>query len=239
MKKFITKILFLATIFGGPLFAGVIKESQAKREVDDAIQALAAMDARQDLSTFIPQREAYSARTFCNKARNFMSDSEYDKASFYAVLSTNFSKISVARGLLAKAEKDKLEQSVIAMKINTVVPRLKSAGLKRKGSSGVFSGKYTLKTLYATRRKPKVDAIPAITSDMVARVGDMVSVLKEQKDVKVIILARSRNEELAGKYASSISDALIEKGIEVARIETNTKKGRDGVEVTLTGVTSK
>jgi len=230
MKKILTAIITLAVI--APAFAGVIKESQAKREVSDAIEALAQMDARQDLATFLPQKEAYSARTYCNKARNFLSDSEYDKASFYAVLSTNYSKISIYKGLLAKAERDKLEMAAQG----ATAPRLKSAGFKGKGNSGIFTGNFDLKTLYAVKRAPKVDEIPALSADMQERVTTILGVLMQQKEVKVAISARAKNDELAEKYAKSLMDVLIEKGIENTRIEYTTKKGRDGIEVTLTGV---
>ncbi len=230
MKKLLTVIIAVAAIT--PAFAGVIKESQARREVDDAIQALAAMDARADLATFLPQKEAYSARTYCNKARNFLGDSEYDKASFYAVLSTNYSKISTHKGLLAKAEHDKLASAAQG----AVVPRLKSAGLKPKGGSGIFSGAVDLKILYAAKRAPKLEEIPPLSPDMVERVTTILGVMQQQKDVKISLASRGKNEELAEKYAKSVMDALIEKGIEVARIEYTTKKGRDGIEITLTGV---
>lgn len=230
MKKILTAIVALAVI--APAFAGVIKESQAKREVDDAIQALAAMDARQEISTFLPQKEAYTARTYCNKARNFLSDSEYDKASFYAVLSTNYSKISVHKGLLAKAEKDKLESALAG----AVVPRLKSVGFKRKGSTGTFAGTFDLKAIYAIKRRPQVDAIPALGEEMVGRIGELAGVLNAQKEVKITFIAKGGSEDHAAKYADSIKTALIEKGIEAARIEVQTKKGKDSVEITLDNV---
>lgn len=230
MKKILTTIMAMAIL--APAFAGVIKESQAKREVDDAIQSLAAVDARQDLATFLPQKEAYSARTYCNKARNFLSDSEYDKASFYAILSTNYSKISLHKGLLAKAEKDKLESAVAG----SVVPRLKSIGLKRKGSTGVFAGTFDLKAMYNVKRAPAVDAVPALGDDMVGRVAEISSVLNQQKEVKVTFVAKGRSEDHAVKYADSIKTALVEKGVEAARIEITTKKGKDSVEITLDGV---
>ncbi|MFO1470891.1 MAG: hypothetical protein U1F27_07645 [Turneriella sp.] len=235
MKKILTAILALAVF--APAFAGVIKESQAKREVDDAIQALAAMDARQELSTFLPQKEAYTARTYCNKARNFLSDSEYDKASFYAVLSTNYSKISVHKGLLAKAEKDKLESALAG----AIVPRLKSVGFKRKGNTGTFTGVFDMKAIYALKRgRPKVDEIPPIGEEMVGRVAELAGVLNAQKEIKILFQARGINEDLAAKYADSIKTALIEKGIEAARIEVQTKKSnKDGVEITLDNVNVK
>lgn len=230
MKKLITAIIAVAVIT--PAFSGVIKESQARREVDDSIQALAAMDARADLASYVPQKEAYSARTYCNKARNFLGDSEYDKASFYAVLSTNYSKISVHKGLLAKAEHDKLESAAQG----AVVPRLKSVGLKPKGNSGIFTGAVDLKILYAAKRAPKVDEIPALSPEMAERMTTIIGVMQQQKDVKISLQSKGRTEELAEKYAKSIMDALIEKGIDVNRIEYTPKKGRDGVEITLTGV---
>lgn len=233
MKKIFTAVLTLSLM--APAFAGVVKESQAKREVDDAIQALAAMDARQELSSFLPQKEAYTARTYCNKARNFLSDSEYDKASFYAVLSTNYSKISIYKGLLAKAEKDKLESAVAG----AVVPRLKSVGFKRKGNTGTFNGTFDLKAIYAIKRRPQVDAIPALGEEMVGRVAELASILNTQKDVKVTFVAKGGTEDHAAKYADSIKTALIEKNIEAARIEVQTKKGKDSVEITLDGVTVK
>lgn len=214
----------------------MIKESQAKREVDDAIQALAAMDARQELSTFLPQKEAYTARTYCNKARNFLSDSEYDKASFYAVLSTNYSKISVHKGLLAKAEKDKLESALAG----AIVPRLKSVGFKRKGNTSTFTGVFDMKAIYSIKRRPQVDAIPAIGEEMVGRVAELAGVLNAQKEVKILFQARGITEDHAAKYADSIKTALIEKGIEAARIEIQTKKSnKDGVEITLDNVNVK
>lgn len=230
MKKFVISILIAAIVT--PAFAGVIKESQAKREVDDAIEALAAMDARADLATFLPQREAYSARTYHNKARNFLADGDYDKASFYAILSTNYSKISVYRGLLAKADRDKLERTAQA----AVVPSLKTAGLKPKGSSGIFSGAYTLKMIYNVGYAPRIDKIPALSADMAERVNTIAGVMTQQTDVKIKLEARGRTEEHAEKYANSIKDALIEKGIDAGRVESVTKKGRDGVEITLSGV---
>lgn len=234
MKKILTAIVALALF--APAFAGVIKESQAKREVDDAIQALAAMDARQELSTFLPQKEAYTARTYCNKARNFLSDSEYDKASFYAVLSTNYSKISVHKGLLAKAEKDKLESALAG----AIVPRLKSVGFKRKGNTSTFTGVFDMKAIYAIKRRPQVDAIPAIGEEMIGRVAELAGVLNAQKEVKILFQARGITEDHAAKYADSIKTALIEKGIEAARIEIQTKKSnKDGVEITLDNVNVK
>ena len=230
MKKILTIVLALAAIT--PAFSGVIKESQARREVDDAIQALAAMDARADLSSYVPQKEAYSARTYCNKARNFLGDSEYDKASFYAVLSTNYSKISVHKGLLAKAERDKLETAAQG----ATVPRLKSAGLKPKGTSGIFSGAVDLKIMYALRRAPKPEEIPALSPDMAERMTTIIGVMIQQKDVKISLQSKGRTEELAEKYAKSLMDVMIEKGVDVGRIEYTPKKGRDGVEITLTGV---
>jgi hypothetical protein len=230
MKKLLTAVILSALIT--PVFSGVIKESQAKREVDDAIQALAAMDARADLSNYVPQKEAYSARTYCNKARNFLGDSEYDKASFYAVLSTNYSKISLHKGLLAKAEHDKLETAAQG----ALIPRLKNAGMKPKGSSGIFTGVADLKAMYAVKRAPKLDEIPALSPDMAERMTTILGVMLQQKDVKIAIAARAKNEELAEKYAKSLMDVLIEKGVDVARIEYTTKKGRDGVEITMSGV---
>lgn len=239
MKKLLTIAVSVALVL--PTFAGVIKESQAKREVDDAIQALAQMDARAELSTYLPQKEAYAARTYCNKARNFLTDSDYDKASYYAILSTNYAKISVARGLLAKAEKDKLEAAVALQKSDTskVAPILKGAGLKRKGSSPVFAGTFDLKALYDVKRAPAVDAIPALTPDMAARVADMAGVLVEQKEIKIQIGAKGKSEEHATKYAGSIKDAMIEKGVEAARITVEGKKGKDAVEITLDNVKAK
>lgn len=239
MKKIFLTITALA--FTIPLFAGVVKESQAKREVDDAIQALAQMDARTELSTYLPQREAYAARTYCNKAQNNLKDSDYDKASYYAILSTNYSKISVAKGLLAKAEKDRLEAAVAAQKADTstVAPRLKGAGLKRKGSSPMFAGTFDLSALYDIKRAPKVDAVPALTADMASRITDMSGVLNEQKEIKIQLSAKGKSEELAAKYAANIKDAMIEKGVEAARITVEAKKGKDGVEITLDNVKAK
>lgn len=234
MKKIVIAIIAMALLT--PAFAGVIKESQAKREVDDAIQALAAMDARQELSTFLPQKEAYTARTYCNKARNFLSDSEYDKASFYAVLSTNYSKISVHKGLMAKAEKDKMASKLAG----AVVPTLKSIGFKRKGNTGTFTGVFDLKTIYAIKRRPQVDAIPAMSDEMLGRVGELAGVLDSQKEIKVLFQARGITEDHAAKYADSVKTALIEKGVEAARIEIQTKKSnKDGIEITLDNVSVK
>lgn len=234
MKKLIPVLLVAATL--SPAFAGVIKESQAKREVDDAIQALAAMDSRQDLATFLPQKEAYSARTYRNKASNFLSDSEYDKASFYAILSTNYSKISIAKGLLAKAEHDKLAALAEGRAMEMVAPLLKSAGLKQKGSSGVFAGTYDLKALYGLKRTPKVDEVPALTDDAKKNMADISGVVAGQKDVKVTIVAKGKTEDHAAKYADSVKFAMVDKGVDAARINVTTKKGKDSVEVTLDGV---
>lgn len=239
MKKVLFSLALLSAL--APVFAGVIKESQAKREVDDAIQALAQMDARQELSTFLPQKEAYAARTYCNKARNFLTDSDYDKASFYAILSTNYSKISVAKGLLAKAEKDKLEAAVASQKSDTskVAPILKGAGLKRKGSSPVFAGSFDLKALYEAKKAPAVDAVPALAPDMATRIAEIATVLAEQKDIKIQVSAKGKTEDHAAKYAASIKDAFIEKGVEAARVDVQTKKGKDNVEITLDNVKAK
>lgn len=237
MKKLINILLITAAI--SPVFGGVIKESQAKREVDDAIQALAAMDARQDLASFLPQKEAYSARTYRNKASNFLSDSEYDKASFYAILSTNYSKISIAKGLLAKADHDKLAALAEGRALEMVAPLLKSAGLRQKGSSGVFAGTYTLKTLYNLRRTPKVEDVPALTDDAKKAVSDISSVLVSQKDVKVTIVAKGRTEDHAAKYADSVKFGMVDKGVEASRISVTTKRGRDGVDLTLEDVKTK
>lgn len=230
MKKFVISILIAAIV--SPAFAGVIKESQAKREVDDAIEALAAMDARADLATFLPQREAYSARTYHNKARNFLADGDYDKASFYAILSTNYSKISVYRGLLAKADRDKLERAAQG----AVVPSLKTAGLKGKGKSDIFAGTYTLKTVYNVRSVWRVDKIPALHDGMTEKLTTIAGVMKQQGDVKMNIETKARSEEISEKYAKDIKDFMIEKGIDASRIEYVNKKGRDSIEITLSGV---
>lgn len=237
MKNWIKAILVMTVI--SPAFAGVIKESQAKREVDDAIQALAAMDARQELSTFLPQKEAYSARTYRNKASNFLSDGEYDKASFYAILSTNYSKISIAKGLLAKADHDKLAALAEGRAIEMVVPMLKAAGLKQKGSSGVFAGTYDLKALYNLKRTPKVEEVPALTDDAKKNVADISGVLVSQKDIKVQIIAKGKTEDHAAKYADSVKFGMVDKGVDASRITVTTKKGKDGVELTLEGVKTK
>lgn len=234
MKKLLPYMLLAAAL--SPAFAGVIKESQAKREVDDAIQALAAMDARQDLATFLPQKEAYSARTYRNKASNFLSDGEYDKASFYAILSANYSKISIAKGLLAKAEHDKLAALAEGRAMEMVAPMLKSAGLKQKGSTGVFAGTYDLKALYGLKRTPKVDEVPALTDDAKKNVADISGVVAAQKDIKVNIVAKGKTEDHAAKYAESVKYAMVEKGVDATRINVTTKKGKDGVELTLDGV---
>jgi hypothetical protein len=234
MKKLLP-VMFVAVTLS-PAFAGVIKESQAKREVEDAIQALNVMDSRQDLATFLPQKEAYLARTYHNKARNFLSDGEYDKASFYAVLSANNSKISIAKALLAKAEHDKLAALAEGRALEMVAPLLKSAGLKQKGSSGVFSGTYDLKALYDLKRTPKVDEVPGLTEDAKKNIADISSVLVSQKDVKVSIVAKGKTEDHAAKYADSVKFGMVEKGVQAERINVTTKKGKDGVEVTLEGV---
>ncbi len=237
MKNWIKAIILMTAI--SPVFGGMIKEAQAQREVDDAKQALAAMEARKELATFLPEQDAYRARIFFTKAQNFLNDSEYDKASFYGVLSTNFAKMSVARGLLAKAERDKLEAMASGRALETVVPTLKGAGLKRKGASPVFAGTYDLKALYNVKRAPKVDDVPALSDDMQAKVGDISTILVTQKDVKIQLIAKSKNDELASKYGASIKDALIVKGVEAARIDVVTKKGKDSVELTLDGVNAK
>lgn len=237
MKNWIKAILVMTVI--SPAFAGVIKESQAKREVDDAIQALAAMDSRQELSTFLPQKEAYSARTYRNKASNFLSDGEYDKASFYAILSTNYSKISIAKGLLAKADHDKLAALAEGRAIEMVIPMLKAAGLKQKGSSGVFAGAYDLKALYNLKRTPKVEEVPALTDDAKKNIADISGVLVSQKDAKVQLVAKGRTEDHAAKYADSVKFGMVDKGVDASRITVTTKKGKDGVEITLEGVKTK
>lgn len=230
MKKISTAILALTLV--APAFSGTIKESQAKREVDDAIQALADMDARADLQNFLPQKESYTARTYHNKARNFLGDSEYDKASFYAILSTNYSKISIHKGLLAKAERDKLESAAQG----ATIPRLKSAGLKQKGGSGIFNGTVDLKILYNAKRPPKVDEIPPLAPEMIERLATIIGVLKQQPEIKVSIEAKGKTEELAEKYAKSVMDELLSKGVDNSRIAYTNKKGKDGLEIILTGV---
>jgi len=239
MKKIISTLAFVAIIT--PTFAGIIKESQAKREVDDAVQAVSQMDARQELATFLPSKEAGNARNYLNKAKNLLGDSEYDKCSFYAILSTNYAKISVAKGLLAKAERDKLEAAVASQKSDTskVAPILKGAGLKRKGTSPVFAGSFDLKAVYDIKKAPAVDSVPALSADMAGRIADMSTVLTEQKEIKISVAAKGKTEEHAAKYAASIKDAFIEKGVETARIEVTTKKGKDNVEITLDNVKAK
>jgi hypothetical protein len=237
MKNWIKAILIVSMV--SPAFAGVIKEAQAQREVDDAKQALATMEARKELATFLPEQDAYRARIFFTKAQNFLNDSEYDKASFYAILSTNFAKMSIGRGLLAKAERDNLEALASGKALESVVPTLKGAGLKRKGASPVFSGTYDLKALYNIKRAPKVDDVPALSDDMQGRIADMAPILSVQKEVKIQLVAKGKNDELAAKYGASVKDALIVKGIDAGRIEVVTKKGKDSVEVTLDGVKAK
>jgi len=237
MKKLIKAILIVSMI--SPAFAGMIKEAQAQREVDDAKQSLATMEARKELATFLPEQDAYRARIFFTKAQNFLNDSEYDKASFYAILSTNFAKMSIARGLLAKAERDNLEALASGKALESVVPIMKGAGLKRKGSSPVFSGTFDLKALYNVKRAPKVDDIPALSDSMQSNIAEMSPVLLAQKDIKIQLVGKGKNDELASKYAASIKDALIVKGIEAARIDVVTKKGKDSVEMTLDGVKAK
>ncbi len=234
MKKLFQVLIPVALII--PAYAGVIKESQAKREVDDAKQALSAMESRTELASFLPELEAYRARIFYNKAAAFLSDSEYDKASFYGVLSANYAKMSVAKGLLAKAEHDKLAALAEGRALEMVPTMLKAAGLKQKGSTGTFAGTYNLKTLYNLKKTPKPDDVPALVDETKKNLQDIASVAVAQKDVKVTILAKGRTEDHATKYADSVKIAMVEKGLDAARITVNTKKGADGVEVTLDGV---
>jgi len=240
MKKILSVLMVAAML--SPVMAGMIKESQARREVDDAKQALAAMEARAELNTYLPEMEAYRARMFYTKAFSYLNDSDYDKASFYGVLSTNYAKLSVARALVQKAERDKLEALASGRALELVVPTLRAAGLKRKGSSGIFAGVYDVKALYDIKRVPwKADDVPAaLSADMQAKMTDIANILKTQADVKAQIAARGRSEDHAAKYAASIKDSLIEKGIDVARVEVTTKRGgKDGAELTLSGVKAK
>ena len=234
MKKLTLGILFTVCVL--PASAGVIKEAQARREVDDAKQALAIMESRAELATYLPELEAYRARIFYNKSAQYLNDGDYDKASFYGVLSANYSKMSVAKGLLAKAEHDKLAALAEGRALEMVPAMLKAAGLKQKGTTGTFSGVYNLKTLYNLKKTPKVEDIPPLVEETKKNFYDIASVAVAQKDVKVTLLAKGKTEDHAAKYADSVKIALMEKGLDAARLTVNTKKGTDGVEVTLDGV---
>lgn len=237
MRK--TTALFLAAILAAPVFGGVIKEAQAKREVDDAKQALNMMESRQELATFLPELEAYRARIFYSKAAKFLSDSEYDKASFYGVLSANYAKMSIAKGLLAKAEHDKLTALAEGRALEMVAPTLKAAGLKQKGATGTFTGTYDIKTLYNLKKTPAVDDVPALTDEAKKNIADIGQIAAAQKDIKIQLNAKGRSEDHAAKYADSVKVAMQEKGVDPARIQVTSKKGKDGVEIVLEGVKTK
>lgn len=211
MKKILLTIVATSLMY--PVQADVIKESQAKREVDDSSQALNTMDSRKELASYLPQKEAFNARTYSAKAQRYLKEGEYDKASFYAVLASNYAKISVAKGLLAKAEKDNLEAKLAANQIATVTPRLKSAGLKQKGTTPFFSGSYDLKALYAVKKAPALDAIPDLAAEMASRVTEISAVLTEQPEIKIQINVKGKSVEHAEKYAESIKNAMVEQKI--------------------------
>ncbi|MCX7631983.1 MAG: hypothetical protein N2Z22_01475 [Turneriella sp.] len=232
-------LLSITTVLVWPVFAGVIKEAQARREVDDARQALSAMEARKELSGFLPELEAYRARIFYNKAQQFLNDGEYDKASFYGVLSANYSKMSVAKALLAKAERDQLTALAQGRALEMAGPTLKAAGLKQKGASSVFSGSYDIKALYNLKKVPAVEEIPALTDESKKNIEDIAGVVASQPDIKVQLVAKGKTEEHAAKYAESVKYAMVEKGVAAERINVTTKKGKDGVDITLEGVKTK
>ena len=66
MKNWIKAILIVSMV--SPAFAGVIKEAQAQREVDDAKQALATMEARKELATFLPEK-THTVHEFSSQRR--------------------------------------------------------------------------------------------------------------------------------------------------------------------------
>ncbi len=239
MKKILTTLIAVTLL--SPLMAGVVKESQARVEVDDAKQALDMMDKRTELNDFLPELESYRARAFYAKSVKYLDDSEYDKASFYAILSTNAAKQSIARGLVLQQERKKLEDLAAGRALELVAPTLRAAGLKQKGKSPVFAGTYGVKELYNIRSRPwQADKVPAaVTPEMATKVADIASILKTQPDVKVDLSAAGRTTDHADKYAGGVKDAFIEKGVDAARIQVTTKKGKDGVTLTLDGVKSK
>jgi outer membrane protein OmpA-like peptidoglycan-associated protein len=250
--------VLIAIFFISPLFAEV-KESQAKIEIEDANKAYNQILDREDIKRYIPYYESYFSRAYSYMAEKAMKDGDYDKASFYAILTKTTSEITVYKAETFKQElenitKERNYYKALSKKLSKadVAFVLLKMGLKRKGRSKTFEGSFEAKKIYGFKRSPrKAYDVNDLTAKAQTNLNELHSVMKDQKKTKLKIVSfsvkdRRRKSDISEEYAKKIKNYLIDKGnIDDSRIKIVAKgrkkppgqrKKKDMVILTLTKV---
>ena len=255
MKKYILIILMTITT---SLFANGVSESQAKLDVEDSRKEYDKLSSKKDLKKYLPYREFYFAKIYSQIAEKWLKDGDYEKGSYYGVLSQTFSQSAIALASAWKSEYEimKLERDYYKKIVDTdttwVSVALLEAGLKRKGKSKNFEGDMDVETAFGFKkyREPAtVDGITDLQDKARNALEKIYKVLKKQEGTSLIITAFASRDnrwkkttELSEAYGKKVKDFLIELGgIEESRISVEAKgwKKEGEINLTLKGVEAK
>ncbi|RME91561.1 MAG: hypothetical protein D6767_04980 [Candidatus Hydrogenedentota bacterium] len=252
MKKVTTVLLGMFLVAG--LYGAGVSESQAKIDVEDAGKAYSEISKHKDLKAFLPYREFYFAKAYLSLAKKYLDDSDYEKASYYAILSQTQSKSAIAIAQKRKLEYELLKKErdhykkIVESDTTWVSVALLEGGLKRKGKKK-FEGKFSATDAFSMprNREPwRVEQVGELKDKFKKTLDKVYKVMSKQKKVKLIIETKSqrdrRTKDFSELYANKIQDYLTDKGIDSDRIKKEPKgRGpRNGeIILTLKGVDAK
>lgn len=227
MRNTVKKVTILLTLisFTGALLAAGVDESQAKVDVEDAGKAYNDISKQKEIRSYLPYKEFYFAKVYLSLAQKYLNDSEYEKASYYAILAQTQAKSAIAIAKARKIEHDLLQKErdyykkIVETDTTWVSVALLEAGLKRKGKSKTFQGKFTAVDAFQLprdREPYRTNQIGELQEKFQKSLDKVYKVLKKQEKVKLEIETKSqrdrRNKDFSEFYAQKIQDYLIEKG---------------------------
>ena len=251
MKQLLSIILTAVLLTGSALSAKGIQKSQAKVEVQEAQDELKNMSARKDLDKFMPFRESYYARVYYYKAAKYLEDGDYEKASYFAILSsTNARKsVNLAEAWQSEIEIMNTERDYYKTKgmASEILIKLGEANLKQKGKSKEFVGAITGQELFGIKRMPRsAEQLEGLSKEAITKLNKIYSVMQAVPDAVLELESFSgmdrRGTDFSEAFNNKIKDFMAEKGMDTKRIEANAKgnkKRQDVVEIKLKNISVK